>query len=192
MPPHPLAQPQRDLITNHKQFMTITLNPTLYALTARQQLSKTCKELNKYLQRHCKSYLWVAELTEKCNIHYHLTLILKPIVYEGQDLSEMYFKDDYKRLKKLFGFYKLDDSIHSHDSSYQYITKDLVKTHYSLNNDNKRRLYAVWEYYNNVEKTITQEIDVTNHLNDNINLDSDEFEDYITATRSVLCGSCIK
>lgn len=144
MPPHPLAFPNRDLAYECTHFLTVTLKPEYYSNQIRQQYRKTYNVLTKFLQSHCDKYLLVTELTKDCNIHYHATLKLSTLIYEGTDLSDMNFLNDFKTLKP-FGFKKLE-SINNQENVYNYCVKDIKKTHGLLNPVSKTAL-NVWSYW---------------------------------------------
>lgn len=144
MPPHPLALPNRDFAFSCTHFLTVTLKPELYSNQIRQQYRKTYNVLTKFLQSHCDKYLLVTELTKECNVHYHIILKLSALVYEGTDLSDMNFLNDFKTLKP-FGFKKLE-VIQSIDNVYNYLVKDIKKTHGVINPSSKTAL-DVWYYW---------------------------------------------
>lgn len=144
MPPHSMTAPNRDFVHDCTHFFTITLKPELYSNQIRQQHRKTYKCLTTFMQSHCDKYLLVAELTKDCNLHYHAVLKLSALVYEGTDLSDMNFLNNLKTLKP-FGFKKLE-IVRNLNESFNYITKELKKTHGTLNPSSKTCL-DVWNYW---------------------------------------------
>lgn len=146
-----MQRPTKEMISDMTSFITITLNPKHNDIDCRHQFIKTFTKLQDFLKNHCLKYLLVAELTKEANIHYHGVLKLKPLMFEGEDLSELHLYNEYKSnaiMRNTFGFMKLDNYIASFAKAYEYLTKDLTKTYGMINNTRTNKSnHNIWTYW---------------------------------------------
>jgi len=122
----------------YTHFVTFTLQPHLNGKGCRQQLRSTFNKANFELQRVCKSYRLVAELTKKANIHYHAIVEF--------DVSEHFTKDDLSLILQdnckssaVFGRMECED-IKDITKTTNYILKDISRTCKIINQRGKAPL----------------------------------------------------
>lgn len=116
---------------NYTHFVTLTLKPELYGKTCRQQLRSTFAKANYELQKVAKRYKLVAELTKKCNIHYHALVLFDVTThFDANDLS-MILQDNLKS-SNVFGRSE-SENIKDVMNTYNYVIKDLEKTSKIIN-----------------------------------------------------------
>lgn len=155
------------LTENYSHFVTLTLKPELYGKSCRQQLRSTFNKANFELQRVCKHYYLVAELTKKCNIHYHAKVEF--------DISEFFTADDLSlilqdnlKTSNVFGRSECEP-IKSQELINKYIIKDIEKTHKIINPRGKTTLDCKKEW----TKGLTQVTVKNTRLKDYLVLDKD-------------------
>jgi len=117
--------------SNFTHFVTFTLQPKLYGKSARQQLRATFNKANYELQRVCKSYKLVAELTKSCNIHYHAI-----VQFDQSEFFTIYdhcliLLDNIKS-SNVFGRTESEE-IRDFAKTQTYLTKDIAQTNRILN-----------------------------------------------------------
>ncbi len=112
--------------TNFSHFVTFTLKPELYGKSCRQQLRVTFKKACYELERVCKSYKLVAELTKKCNVHYHALVEFDVNIHFSSDDLSMILQDNVKS-SNVFGRSE-SEPIKNHDATVGYLSKDIQKT----------------------------------------------------------------
>lgn len=152
--------------SNYTHFVTFTLQPQLYGKTARQQLRSTWKKANFELQRVCKSYHLVAELTKKANIHYHAIVEFDICqFFDADDLSIILY--DNLKTSNVFGRSE-SEKIKDITKTTNYIIKDLEKTTKIINPRGKTPLDCKFEWIKGLQK-----IDVikTTRLKDYLKID---------------------
>lgn len=127
--------------------VTFTLSPEIYNKPIRQQLKKSggisegilCDILTEY----CNKYIIVAELTKRAVVHYHCLLEYK------DEYSEYNIIDSLKYKSKILGKpYMNQHLIRNKDEwtrAYNYITKELNKTHIIVNK-NRLKVLPIIEY----------------------------------------------
>lgn len=158
----PAKLPTQNLGHNMDMFLTITLSADVLLLDARTQHRKTYVVVKNILDRHVKRYLLVTELTKKANIHYHIiyeshndTIITSEqsedcnmtssMVKPSKDpLHEFYICEEIKK-SKVLGFYDIQ-VIKNCKNTYNYVIKDIVKTHRCLNNKPSLKQLDIWHY----------------------------------------------
>jgi len=116
----------------------ITLNPALYKFCARRQLKYTLETLNDFMKMYCGSFLIIAELTQRVNIHYHLLCKWT----DKYDYAREMFEDALKGQRQ-FGNTKISNPILTPTQYYNYLNyvlKEVDKTDRVLNNKRKNKL----------------------------------------------------
>lgn len=122
----------------YTHFVTFTLQPHLNGKGCRQQLRATFNKANFELQRVCKSYKLVAELTKKCNIHYHAIVQYDVSEYFAEDELNLILQDNCKS-SNVFG--RMDcERIKDIKNVSDYIIKDIAKTDKIVNTRGKKSL----------------------------------------------------
>lgn len=126
---------------DYKYFVTITLPPTWYHKDAMKQFYDSKIIIKDYISNFFTSAVFIPELTEKANIHWHGVVKFRP--------------DDRHAMIKFFNFSRMSrvdcQPIKNLQHVWEYIHKDLAKTQsimelnsiYSLiirRNDNISRL----------------------------------------------------
>lgn len=128
------AQP----IGKYSHFVTFTLKPELYGKTCRQQLRSTFKKACFELERVCKSYQLVAELTKKCNIHYHALVEFDETEFFTKNDLSLILHDNIKP-SNVFGRFDCEP-IKNYEATSAYLVKEIVKTGQILNPRGKTQL----------------------------------------------------
>lgn len=128
----------------YTHFVTVTLQPKMYGKSCRQQLRATSKKLLIELNNVCNSYKFVAELTNKCNIHYHGICNFYVTDSFNADILNLMLQDNLKKYG-CFGFVD-SEAIKDIDKVTAYITKDVDKTYKVVNPRNKTVLSIYWEW----------------------------------------------
>jgi len=123
--------------------VTFTLSPEIYNKPIRQQLKKSKGILCDILNAYCTKYIIVAELTKKAVIHYHCLLEYR------NEYSECNIIDSLKYKQKILGNPYMNQHMISNKyewiRAYNYITKELNKTHIIVNK-NRVKVLPVIEY----------------------------------------------
>lgn len=114
-------------------FITITLNPSMYKLKARNQLKKTFGDIKHCFKMMSDQYFIMAELTKQSNIHYHAIARFK----EGNTLTMAQCFIEILREKPKFGMCKINDEQLTEDvnvnRSIGYLFKDSDKNDKVIN-----------------------------------------------------------
>lgn len=159
--------------SNYTHFVTFTLQPQLNGKGCRQQLRQTWKKANYELQRVCKSYHLVAELTKKCNIHYHAIIEFDINQFFSADELNLILQDNVKQ-SNVFGRFDTE-LIKSIENTTNYITKDLEKTNKIINPRGKTPLDYKIEWYKGLIKIDDVKITrLKNYLKIDDNIDDTE------------------
>lgn len=162
------AQP----IGKYSHFVTFTLKPDLYGKTCRQQLRATFKKACFELERVCKSYQLVAELTKKCNIHYHALVEFDESEFFTKNDLSMILHDNIKP-SNVFGRFDCEPIKH-YEETTKYIVKDVVRTGQIINTRGKTPL----DYTKEWQKGMVAITDVkANRLKDYLIIDHDIQDD---------------
>lgn len=159
-------------------FVTVTLQPKMYGKSCRQQLRSTSRKLLCELNNVSQRYKFVAELTNKCNIHYHGMVAFNVNDTLNAEVCNLILQDNLKK-HGCFGFVD-SEAIKDIDKVSTYINKDLDKTDKVLNPRNKIKLEIYWEWAKTTK--IVQEpmgkrhklASFTSSLDKNLTTDSEE------------------
>lgn len=117
------------------EFITQTLSPKLYSLSANKQFSRTVNDIISLLDYMCKDYCLVTELTQDGNVHYHAWILFK------DNFKQAYYKDAIKSNFK-FGYVMFSKknfnktTLQQQQDSYNYLKKDLVETYKFIRSKN--------------------------------------------------------
>lgn len=124
-----MVQPNftEDDVKQQMLFITVTLRPDLYGRNARGQFKTSLDKFHSLMRTQLREYVWVAELTDKGNVHYHCV---------GYDI-DTYSKDiilDATKCHKILGNTKINTQrVEDTERTYNYLIKDLERTHAVIN-----------------------------------------------------------
>lgn len=121
-------------------FVTVTLNPDLMN---KHRMYQQLKLTSDKIKGHCQALhpsIWVAELTKKANIHYH-------IMVKCDEMEAMLLIDDFKTNKK-YGYIDIQP-IKNHQKTYEYLIKNVTFTYNVLHaGRNKNNVpQDIWNIY---------------------------------------------
>lgn len=159
-----------DNVENGMLFITVTLRPDLYGRNARGQFKTSIKHLHMMLQNNLDRYCWVAELTNKGNVHYHIA---------GKE-NQQYAKDvimDVSKCHKILGNTLINrEKISERKRTYEYMIKDIDKTHYVINNKKTDELEISGHWEKPVIKKAKTKVllPVAKAIDNNINLEDSD------------------
>jgi len=109
-------------------FITQTLKPAYYGISARRQIAETRNIFKKIMIRYVLKYYFVIEITNAGNVHYHGWFTIP----DGEGLIKLCMIDDLK----ILGNTKIDiirDTEIDIKRVEQYLLKDLEETYKILN-----------------------------------------------------------
>lgn len=106
-------------------FVTITLKPHMYQMTAKEQFDVTSRQVVEVIEQASNlgiTGIVVAELTRDYNVHYHAILRF----YSKYKHPDMKFRDEFRRLKCFGRFYI--EQVTNYEKCYNYILKSVERT----------------------------------------------------------------
>lgn len=115
---------------NRFDFITVTLNPKFcnFAKTAIRQFNMTINDLRSMLNYIAEDYCLKTELTEQCNVHYHLWIEYKKDFNIKYFISAMRENDRFGFIYKTKIKYNKSTAQQQQDA-YNYLIKDMLETY---------------------------------------------------------------